>query len=49
MRPTSIMGRHQSSKVNAKEYRIFEFPVEGIFGNGTLPGRAASFRMISHS
>jgi len=42
------MGIHLSGKVNAKEYRTFEFQVEGFFRNAKLLERAASFRMTDH-
>jgi len=42
------MGTYLPGKVNAKEYRIFEFPAEGFFRSAKLLENAASFRMTDH-
>lgn len=47
--PNFNHGRYRPSKMNGKEYRIFEFQAEGLFRNAKLPERAVSFRMTQHS
>jgi hypothetical protein len=42
------METHPFPEWNAKEYRTFEFQVEGFSRNAKLLERAASFRMADH-
>jgi len=41
------MTIHLSGKLNAKEYRTFEFQAEEFFGGAKLLEKAASLRMAA--